>query len=59
MPGKVSQEMLGELAECHRTYVSQLERARTNISVDRLARFSLIFEVDIVDLLIAHEEEGP
>ncbi|MCD9007022.1 helix-turn-helix domain-containing protein [Luteimonas sp. XNQY3] len=55
-PGKMSQEKLGELAECHRTYVSQLERAKTNISVDRLERFALILEVDIADLFLAPEE---
>lgn len=51
MKGKVSQEKLGELAQCHRTYVSQLERAKTNISIDRLERFAQILGVDIADLL--------
>jgi transcriptional regulator with XRE-family HTH domain len=51
MEGKVSQEKLGERAGCHRTYVSQLELAKTNISVDRLERFAQIFGVDIVELL--------
>jgi transcriptional regulator with XRE-family HTH domain len=50
MTGKVSQEKLGELAACHRTYVSQLERGKTNISIDRLERFARIFGVDIVVL---------
>lgn len=48
--GKMSQEKLGELAQCHRTYVSQLERCKTNISVDRLERFAKILGVDIVEL---------
>jgi len=56
MPDDVSQEELGEMAECHRTYVSQLERSKTNISIDRLVRFAVIFEVDIVDLLLEHED---
>lgn len=50
MKGKVSQEKLGELAQCHRTYVSQLERAKTNISIDRLERFAQVLGVDIVEL---------
>lgn len=50
MEGKVSQEKLGEMAECHRTYVSQLERGKTNISIDRLERFAQIFGVDIAQL---------
>lgn len=48
--GKMSQEKLGELAECHRTYVSQLERSKTNISIDRLERFAHILKVDIAEL---------
>lgn len=47
---KMTQEKLGELAQCHRTYVSQLERCKTNISVDRLERFAQIFGVDIAEL---------
>lgn len=50
MKGRVSQEKLGEWAECHRTYVSQLERAKTNISIDRLERFAQVLGVDIVEL---------
>ena len=48
---KLSQEKLGELAECHRTYVSQLERCETNISVDRLERLAQALDVDITELL--------
>lgn len=47
----LSQEKLGELAECHRTYVSQLERCRTNISVDRLGRIAQVLGVGVTDLL--------
>lgn len=48
---KLSQEELGELAACHRTYVSQLERCRTNISVDRLERFARVLEVEVTELM--------
>jgi transcriptional regulator with XRE-family HTH domain len=50
MEGKVTQEKLGEWAGCHHTYVSQLERAKTNISIDRLERFARILGVDIAEL---------
>lgn len=50
MNGRVSQEKLGEWTECHRTYVSQLERAKTNISIDRLERFARVLGVDIAEL---------
>ena len=48
---KLSQEKLGELAECHRTYVSQLERCETNISVDRLERLAQVLGVDAIELM--------
>lgn len=47
----LSQEQLAELGEFHRTYVSQLERCVTNISIDGLERLAQALEVDVVDLL--------
>ncbi|TAL88581.1 MAG: XRE family transcriptional regulator [Rhodanobacter sp.] len=47
----LSQEKLGELAELHRTYVSQLERCKTNISIDSLERIARILGVDTAELL--------
>lgn len=47
----LSQEQLAELAEFHRTYVSQLERCVTNISIDGLERLAQALDVDVIDLL--------
>lgn len=47
----LSQEQLAEAAEFHRTYVSQLERCVTNISIDGLERLARALGVDIVELL--------
>lgn len=47
----LSQEGMAELADFHRTYVSQLERSVTNISIDGLERLAMALEVDIVALL--------
>lgn len=47
----LSQEKLAERAEFHRTYVSQLERCVTNISIDGLERLAMALEVDVQDLL--------
>jgi len=47
----LSQEKTAELADFHRTYVSQLERCVTNISIDGLERLANALGVDIVDLL--------
>lgn len=47
----LSQEKLGELALFHRTYVSQLERCKANISIDGLERIARILGVEAIDLL--------
>lgn len=47
----LSQEGLAELADFHRTYISQLERCVTNISIDGLERLARALSVDVVDLL--------
>lgn len=47
----LSQEKAAELADFHRTYVSQLERCVTNISIDGLERLAHALGVDVVDLL--------
>ncbi|MFT4257372.1 MAG: helix-turn-helix transcriptional regulator [Pseudoxanthomonas sp.] len=47
----LSQEQLAELANFHRTYVSQLERCVTNISIDGLERLAAALEIDVIDLL--------
>lgn len=47
----LSQEQLAEAAEFHRTYVSQLERCATNISINGLARLAQALGVEITELL--------
>lgn len=47
----LSQEGMAELADFHRTYVSQLERCVTNISIDGLERLAMALGVDITVLL--------
>jgi len=47
----LSQEEIAELADFHRTYVSQLERCVTNISVDGLERLAITLGVDVLQLL--------
>ena len=48
---ELSQEGLAEAAGFHRTYVSQLERKLTNITVDNLERLAAALHVDVVELL--------
>ena len=55
----LSQEVMAELADFHRTYVSQLERCVTNISLDGLERLANALHVDVLDLLARIESSGP
>ncbi|HVK53322.1 MAG TPA: helix-turn-helix transcriptional regulator [Pseudoxanthomonas sp.] len=47
----LSQEKLAEISGFHRTYVSQLERCVTNISIDGLENIASALGVDVRDLL--------
>ncbi len=55
----LSQEATAELADFHRTYVSQLERCVTNISIGGLERLATALGVDIVDLLVKVDRDTP
>lgn len=50
---KVSQERLSETCGFHRTYISQVERAVTNITLDNLQRIADALGVDPSTLLSA------
>jgi transcriptional regulator with XRE-family HTH domain len=47
----ISQEQLAALAGFHRTYVSQVERCVTNISVDNIEKLAKVLEVEAWVLL--------
>lgn len=47
----LSQERMAELANFHRTYISQLERCVTNVTIDGLERLAMALGVDILELL--------
>lgn len=50
---KFSQEKLSEDCGFHRTYISQVERAVTNITLDNLQKIAEALGVDPVKLLAA------
>lgn len=50
---KWSQERLSEICGFHRTYISQVERSVTNISLDNLQRIAEALETDPSALLKA------
>jgi transcriptional regulator with XRE-family HTH domain len=47
----MTQETLAANAEITQTFLSQLESAKRNVSVDTVERLAQALEVDIVDLL--------
>ena len=47
---ELSQEELGERADVHQTYLSQVEGGKRNASVDVLERIAKGLKVDIADL---------
>ena len=55
----ISQEKLGDLAGLHRTYISQVERTVTNVSLDNIYLLAEALGVDPAELLaIVREETG-
>jgi len=47
----LSQERLAELAGFHRTYVSQIERCSTNVSLENLQKVADVLEIEVWELL--------
>jgi transcriptional regulator with XRE-family HTH domain len=47
----LSQEALADIAGLHRTYVSSVERAEINISIDNIERLARALKVQPADLL--------
>lgn len=56
---QLSQEGLAEQAGFHRTYVSQVERCKTNISLDNLEKLATFLCVPTSVLLAEHDPPPP
>jgi len=52
---EISQEALADRCGFHRTYVSQVERCATNITLDNLQRLATALGVDPMNLLAPSE----
>jgi transcriptional regulator with XRE-family HTH domain len=53
----ISQEQLAEMADLHRTYVSSVERAERNISIDNMDKLAAALGVDLPTLLTPEEPQ--
>ena len=47
----VSQEALGDAAGLHRTFIGQVERSESNVSIDNLEKIAAALKVDGSELL--------
>jgi transcriptional regulator with XRE-family HTH domain len=48
---RISQEALADKAGIHRTYMSSVERAQRNVSIDNIFRIAAALDVDVRELL--------
>jgi ribosome-binding protein aMBF1 (putative translation factor) len=54
----LSQEQLGFAANLDRTFISQVERARINVSLDNIERIAMALDVSAADLLQVPHRSG-
>ena len=47
----LSQELLAEMANLHRTYVGSVERGERNVSIDNMESFANALSVSLRDML--------
>lgn len=47
----LSQELLAELADVHRTYVGSVERGERNVSIDNMESFAKALNVNLREML--------
>ncbi len=48
---KISQELLAEMSDVHRTYVGSVERGERNISIDSMEKFARALKVPLKDMV--------
>lgn len=54
---KLSQEELAFACNLHRTYISDIERGRRNISIDNIEKIATALEILPSELLIQHNQQ--
>lgn len=52
----ISQEELADRAELHRTYISDIERGRRNLSLDNIEKLALALELSLSELMRGAEQ---
>lgn len=54
----LSQEVLAEACNLHRTYISSIERGERNISIDNMERVASALAVDLPELLMVGRDRS-
>lgn len=54
----ISQEQLGEMSSLHRTYISDIELGKRNVSLENIERISCALEIHISDLFLEVEKDA-
>lgn len=54
----ISQEHLAELSSLHRTYISDIELGKRNVSLENIERISVALEIHISDLFLEVEKDA-
>ena len=55
----LSQEVLADLADLHRTYIGSVERSERNVSLDNVEKLAGALKVDICELLAEIPDTTP
>lgn len=55
---KLSQEELAFVCNLHRTYISDIERAKRNVSIDNIEKIANALDIPPYELLIIDQKKG-
>ena len=54
---RISQEQLADMCNLHRTYISDIELGKRNVSLENIEKMALAFDMSIAELFIEVEKK--